>query len=495
MHYRYRDALIAAGIPATAQQLPPVRQVGPVASTTTEKLGAVSAIRHLSDGRVLVNDIIGRRVLLFDSTLKTFTVVADTTTATANAYGPRAGGLISYRGDTTLFVDPASLSMLVVDPNGKIARVMSAPRANDANFLVGGPFGTPGFDPQGRLIYRAPPRIAFGGPGQRGGAPTAGGPMANFTPPVIPDSAPLVRVDLATRKLDTLAFFKTPKVQMNVTRDGDGIRVMPIVNPLNVIDDSGILPDGTVALVRGRDYHIDWITPEKTITSSAKIPFEWERLSDEGKVAFVDSTRKAFEAARARGDLSGMFGGAFGGAPMIRMGGGPGGPGGAGTPGGAGAAAAPAPAAAAGGQQSTTTVIAGPPGTATTAPGGGMMGQMPQITFVEPSELPDYKPPFSGGATRVDGDGNLWIRTTQNLKGLPVYNVVNRKGDLVDRVQLPAGESPSRVRAGRGCLSRIQRRRRCAAGEGADQVGLNEGRVMWSALPLRVVPLGPRKNG
>lgn len=263
--------------------------------------------------------------------------------------------------------------------------------------------------------------------------------MANFTPPVIPDSAPLVRVDLATRKLDTLAFFKTPKIQMNVTRDGDGIRVMPTVNPLPVIDDWGILPDGTVALIRGRDYHVDWITPDKAITSSAKIPFEWERLSDEGKVAFIDSTRKAFEVARASGNMSAMFGGAFGGAPMIRMGAGPGGPGGGGTPGGAGASPPPAPGAAAGGHPTTTTVIAGGPGTATTAPGGAAVGQMPQLTFVEPSELPDYKPPFSGGATRVDADGNLWIRTTQNLKGLPVYNVVNRKGELIDRVQLPAG--------------------------------------------------------
>lgn len=419
---RYSPVIAAAALiftasqAATAQKLPPVRQLGPATTTTSEQLRAVSAVRHLSDGRLLVNDIIGRRVLLFDSTLKTFTVVADTTSATGTAYGPRAGGLIPYRGDSTLFVDPASLSMLVIDGNGKIARVMSVPRANDANFLVGGPFGSPGFDPEGRLVYRAPPRIGFGGGQARRGAPTApGGSRDAFSPPVIPDSAPLIRVDLATRKLDTLAFFKTPQIRMNVTREADGgIRVMPTVNPLPVIDDWGILPDGTVALIRGRDYHIDWITPDKAITSSAKIPFDWERLSDEGKVAYIDSTRKAFEAARARGDLSGMFGGAFGGAPMIRTSVGPGGP-------------APAGPGAAGG-------------------GNPFGGQLPQLNFVDPSELPDYKPPFSGGATRVDAEGNLWIRTTQNLNGLPVYNVVNRQGELIDRVQLPAG----RVIAGFG---------------------------------------------
>src|SRR3954471_24778840 len=136
--------LVFAGALA-AQTLPPIRQLGPVTRVATEPLRAISNVRQLSGGRLLVNDIIGRRVLLFDSTLTQFTVVADTTSATANAYGARPGGLIPYRGDSTLFVDPASLSMLLIDPNGKIGRVMSVPRANDAAFLIGGPFGVPGF--------------------------------------------------------------------------------------------------------------------------------------------------------------------------------------------------------------------------------------------------------------------------------------------------------------------------------------------------------------
>src|SRR5438874_6692480 len=115
--------------------------------------------------------------------------------ATANAYGTRPGGLIAYRGDSTLFVDPASLSMLLIDPNGKITRVMSAPRAQDVGFLVGGPFGSPGFDPNGRLVYRAPPDFRALAP-----RPGAGG-VPQFPSP--PDSAALVRFDLATRKVDT----------------------------------------------------------------------------------------------------------------------------------------------------------------------------------------------------------------------------------------------------------------------------------------------------
>ena len=117
-----------------AQSLPPVRQLGSVTAVAKEPLAAVSSVRHLPDGRVLVNDIIGRRGVMFDSALATTTVVADTTSATASAYGTRPGGLIAYHGDSTLFIDPASLSMLLIDPGGKIVRVMSAPRAQDVGF-------------------------------------------------------------------------------------------------------------------------------------------------------------------------------------------------------------------------------------------------------------------------------------------------------------------------------------------------------------------------
>ena len=126
--------LISAS-PGGAQTLPPIRQIGPVTAVSKEPLGAVSTLRHLPDGRVLVNDILGRRVIMFDSSLSSVTVVADTTSATANAYGVRPGGLIAYRGDSTLFVDPQSMSMMVIDPNGKITRVMSVPRSEDAGVL------------------------------------------------------------------------------------------------------------------------------------------------------------------------------------------------------------------------------------------------------------------------------------------------------------------------------------------------------------------------
>jgi hypothetical protein len=67
----------------------------------------------------------------------------------------------------------------------------------------------------------------------------------------------------------------------------------------------------------------------------------------------------------------------------------------------------------------------------------------PVITYVSPSELPDYKPPFFPGAVRADADGNVWVRTvpTRPTPGGPVYDVIDRQGTIVDRVQIPEGRS------------------------------------------------------
>ena len=408
------SSLIAIGFPlvASAQQRPPIRPIGAVVAKATEAFGNVASIRQLSDGRVLVNDVPKRRVLLFDPSLGTFTVIADSTSATANAYSGRVGGLIAAKGDSTIFVDPASLSMLVIDGSGKVARVMSVPRSQDANFLT---IGNAIMDPSGRLIYRAPPNIRP--PNFVNGVPTA---------PDIPDSAAIVRIDLATRKLDTLGFIKTQKLKFDIGRDDNGaVRIQTQTNPLPVIDEWAGLPDGSIAFVRGHDYHVDYLNADGTTTSAAKIPFDWQRLTDEDKVAFLDSLKAARARLGANAPTIGFGGGAGGGAPQMVIVGGP--------AGGAGDRATREGAAGAGGAG------AAPPGNIRiNGPGGGPAGNL-QINFIPANELPDYKPPFFGGAVRADPDGNLWIRTipTKAIPGGPVYDVVNRKGEIVERVQVP----------------------------------------------------------
>jgi hypothetical protein len=77
---------------------------------------------------------------------------------------------------------------------------------------------------------------------------------------------------------------------------------------------------------------------------------------------------------------------------------------------------------------------------------GGNAPPPPQLreqSVMSALDLPDYKPPFGQGAVRADADGNLWIRTIQPkpVPGGPVYDIVNRAGELVDRLQVPQGYS------------------------------------------------------
>jgi len=394
-----------------AQTRPPIRPLGAVHATTTDSLGMVNNVRALPGGRLLINDATSRRVLLVDSTFQTISIVADSTSSTANAYGPRSGSLIAFRGDSTLFVDAASLSMLVIDPAGKIGRVMSVPRSQDAMMLAAGGLGTGAYYSNGYLVYRGMPGFQM-----RMGA--TGVP----TMPSIADTMAIVRVNLQSRAVDTGGFIKIPKTNTNMTRSDDGkISISIEVNPLPVVDDWVVTSAGDVALIRGKDYHIDWMSPDGTHRASPKMAFDWKRLSDEQKVALIDSVKAIRDRAAAANPgqgnaMAAAFGAALG-------------------TGGAAGGAAP--------QMVMRFETAGAAGG---RPGGGAAPQItapqitaPQINYVSPSDLPDYQPAFFATSAKADDDGNIWVRTipTKPTPGGAVYDVINAKGEVVDRVQIP----------------------------------------------------------
>jgi len=403
--------LIVLSSVAGGQQQPPIRQLGAITAKSTATWNNIIGVRALPSGRLLINDVVGRKVVLLDSSLTQLSVVADTTAATATAYSGRIASVIPYRADSTLFVDPQSMSMMVIDPAGKMtSRVMALPRSEDAGMLGGALGASVGLDGKGRLVYRAPFRFVRNGPPAMG---ANGFPL----PPTPPESAAIVRVDLATRQLDTVGIIKIPKVNVSVSQDDKGnMRMTMETNPLPVIDDWAVLSDGSVAFLRGRDYHVDFVRADGSKSTAPKIPFEWQRLTDEDKVAFIDSVK----AARARLAASNL------GAP---------------TPAGAPAGAPSGPPSDGGGTRIVIQTDGGPgPGRAGAS--GGFNSQA-QVNFVSPSELPDYKPPFFANSVRADASGNIWVRTipTRQLPGGPVYDVINNDGKLVDRVQVPVGRT------------------------------------------------------
>lgn len=422
-HMRKLLLTIAAALPAgaIAAQTPAVRLINAPDASSQHLFGAVGAIRQLPGGKVLVNDIAKRQLTLLDPALGSATIIADSVSGTANSYGVRPGGLIGYLADSTLFVDPAGLSMFVIDPAGKIARVASVPRSQDAMALGSNLLGNPGLDAKGRLVYRGGFGRVMMGPAPAGGRAGGGsGDAASRAAAMAsmfeqPDTTALVRVDLATRKLDTAAFFKIPKNKMNVQQNDRGMSVTTEINPLQTVDDWAVLADGSIALIRGQDYHVDFIRADGSTSSSPKIAYDWQRLTDEDKVAIIDSAKAAFERARAAAPA--------GGNTVI------GGPGGGGPPGGGGMVVM---------NFSTRTGDGAGGGGIRTGEAGG-----PQMSFVGASELPDYRPVFSQGSSRGDADGNLWVRTSAtragSVGGGPIYDLIGTKGELIDRVQIPSG--------------------------------------------------------
>ncbi|MEO8336083.1 MAG: hypothetical protein ABI664_13985 [bacterium] len=470
--------------PATPPALsvgPAIRRISTASAISTEQLGSITGVRQLRDGRVLLNDGQRRRLLVLDTSLKVVAIVLDSLSESANYYGTRAGTLLPYRADTTLFVDPAAYAMLVIDPQGRPTRVRSVPRVQDVGQLTNTGNGIPGLDGKGRIVFRtgaeaAPPKIA----------PPRGTPWF----PNEPDSAFIVGIDVDSRKLDTLGAIRIPKTENSVRINPQGgWNFQSVTNPVPGTDEWAVLPDGVIAFVRGRDYRVEYRHPDGTWTSSAKLPYPWQRLTEEDKQRIVDSVRAEQTRRAMNGYVQSLirwvnqydneypkdlavpanfrvqqglqkswklppglsfpekyiFGCAPGEEPTMLP---------------------SADTTKAGAQVGSPIAPGGPPGppgpmsgTPSCIPGpisvpGGSSPPMPQLRtpgVMAPADLPDYQPPFSTNSVRADDDGNLWVRinTPKPIPGGAVYDIISRAGELTDRLQLPPGYSLVGFGAGR----------------------------------------------
>ena len=428
--------IIALSLPMAvqAQAAIPIRELAAPDARTTESFGAIFGVRQLEGGKVLVNDGLRRQLIILDDKFATRTVTVDSVETGGQSYGPRASPLIPYLADSSLFVDGQSLTLLVISPKGAITRVMSAPKPGDLSSLAS---SASGVDAKGNLVYRG--RFII--------APNTTAPAPGGIPAIqVPDSQPVVRADFETRKVDTLGRVKVQSgSRAVVSQDANGKMIAKTtINPLNTVDEWGVMSDGTIAFVRGHDYHIDFISPSGKVSSSARLPFDWKRLTDEDKQALVDSARNAIDKAvadaRAKAPNEAEAQRAASLATMMALAGAMGGGGmGGGMGGGGGMGSVTI---AGGGGRGGDIAIGGAGGA-----GMGMMAMaMPTMIteFVPLKEIADYYPAIRPGAVKADLDGNLWILPTssaQSKAGELIYDIVNNRGELTQRVRLPLGRS------------------------------------------------------
>ena len=387
------SAGLASGIAAQAQTVVPThvqtkvpeRELSAPDAKSAEHFGTILNVRPLVNGGVLVNDGQHRQLVALDATLNRRTVIIDSVAVGGQSYGATAAPLIPYLGDSSLFVDNASLSLLVIDASGKIVRVMAAARPSDLRML-----GTSasGVDTKGNLIYRRP-TVALAVP-----PPSDNSGKTTIVEAKQLDSTSIVRANFDTRTLDTLIQIKTTTGTRGrlVTSHGRSVNTM-YANPLPTVDDWAVLSDGSLTVVRGHDYHVDVVRQDGTVLVGDQLPFDWKKLSDADKQQLIDSARAVQET---RDSIS----------------------------------------------RASDASRARPVSLASDAP----MAQTYLLVhdFVPLKEIPDYWPPIRTGAARADLDAQLWILPTtsaQSKNGELVYDVVNNRGELAQRVRVPAGRS------------------------------------------------------
>ncbi|MEO7997607.1 MAG: hypothetical protein ABI852_09185 [Gemmatimonadaceae bacterium] len=387
----------------SAQATSVVREVAPPSATSTHPFKFIFTVRETSGGRVIVNDALRHQLVLLDANFANPVVVIDSSNPGGQSYGDYPSPLIKWLGDSSLHADQPSRALLVLDGSGKVIRTMAPPKQSDIGRLFA---DQSGLDANGNILYRGFNQLV---------ADTATSPDGAFVRKSHPsDSIGLVRGNFQTRLVDTIAKLKqdgsTKAVQTTTFAGKKFLHVT--LNPLVSIDEWAVLSDGTVAVVRGQDYHVDFTFADGTKKSSGKLPFDWKRLTDDDKQHLIDSSRKIIEKIR---DQAADDGGITAGNDAVVL-------------------------------YLRTSTTPNPRGTPSGATANFTKSIEPTVTYdyAPLSEIADYYPPIRVGATKTDEEGNLWLLPTtsaQSKRGELVYDVVNPRGTPFYRVRLPVGRS------------------------------------------------------
>ena len=366
-------SLIACGgspssIPtAMRSSLPPVRSLGdPDASIV---LGTVMApsVRILNDHRALISDSYNRRLAMVDLDAKTVTTLFDAQTPAPLTYAAGRVPLVAGRGDTTLMFDNNTRGYRVLDGNGRVVRRLGI---NDAALLRGLSYPgdtPPALDSEGRLVY-VQPRNALDRP------------VPGMQPQ--PDSFMVTRISFVRPGWDSLTAVKMGGTRITVDTVNGQRRTKMVTAAISVGDAWAMMPNGTVAVIRSNDFHVDWIEPNGARRRSRPVPWNWHRFTTAEKDSIL----------RARDRVMGSL--------MTRV------------------------------VDANGNV---PPPTST----------LPQVARLTDT-IPDLAPAFVTMSALSDPAGRIWVRLGARVFGpeapVPfIYGVLDAAGQMIDRVSFPPG--------------------------------------------------------
>lgn len=348
-------ALVAFPLPGglAAQEV----RLGPAQARAAEPFSLVNTVRELSTGQVVVADPLGGTLVMLDRTLQRSTPL-----------GREGGGPGEYRqsdavwplpGDSTLLVDLGNARLTVISPDGVLGR--SRPLA-PGEFAPGRPltlFIPRGVDRDGRLYIEG--GRAMGGP------PSDSAVVMRVAGEAAPES--LVRVKLPDTRQETSGGANERSVRLRAV-------------PLSRVDAWGVGPDGSVAVARSGDYHLDWILPDGRTVSGPPV--------DHRPVRIRQAEREEWDLERGRS------GGGIGISIEVENG--------------------------------RTNMSFG-------RTGSGPRGESDLASL----SWPETMPPFVGATLQVDGRGRAWVRRSMPAGEAALYDVFDGTGRIVAQIRFPEG--------------------------------------------------------
>jgi hypothetical protein len=228
-------------------QAPPLRTLAKPDAELPVAFTKIQSIRELPDGRVIITDWRENTIHVGNFATSKATQVSGRGSG-PREYG-RAWSLFPFAGDTSMMFDPANARFLLFTPAGQPARTFTAGERSTSSLI-----DARGVDTQGRFYSTSieeelAPVVMMPRPGQilRGNR----------------DSTSIVRFPRIGRSVETIARIRVTPVEavgVNPTQMGDAM-VMGARNlnvPFAPHDDWAVFPDGRVAVVRSKDYHVDF---------------------------------------------------------------------------------------------------------------------------------------------------------------------------------------------------------------------------------------------
>ena len=346
-------AVVALGLVSCAKEKQAAsiaeRSLGSAEARFAQPFTRITGIRELADGRVLVADGAEKSVIMIDSSWRSSSAPVRQGQGPAEFSFP--SGLLAYPGDTTLLHDMLQNRLLLLDPSGRPVRTISLPQR------VG--FGAElKADGRGSVYIRSNPLPQ---PGQMRQGP--------------PDSAQIIRWNLASGVVDTIASLALPRMEGG---GSDGSFVM-MIQPMTPADEWDV-SEGWTGIARPSPYSVDWSGPSGERTRGGPIAFIPVPVGEADKAEWQRAMRDNRSMSISISDGGGVL-----------------------------------------------TLDEGP---ANDAPPPGM----PELKW--PTHKPAF---LENGVIAVPGRKLWILRTRPAGDDVPRYDVIDSTGAVVERVSLPAG--------------------------------------------------------